>query len=310
MDIEQFAPVLILTLNRHVHFKRCVESLSRCTYADKTDIFIALDYPLYESHWEGYNIIKEYLPTIKGFKKITIIERKSNLGPGVNSRSARQEIFKYYDRMISSEDDNEFAPNFLSFINRGLIAYKDRDDIFAICGYNSPVKMPAFYKDDVYLRVGYSWSSGVWRSKREKFQQSENEIREYIDDRKNIAKVKKNSRDFYYMYKEMLKDNKSYGDANIVMYLIMKDMFCVYPVVSRVRNHGHDGSGVHCGYSNIYRNQTIYEKEDDAHFPPDIKPNYKLLRNIQKQRRSSWIIRLRRSIPKKWKLKIKQLIKK
>lgn len=57
--IENFSPVLICTLNRYVHFKRCIESLSACTYADKTDLFIGLDYPLKDEHWEGYLIIKD-----------------------------------------------------------------------------------------------------------------------------------------------------------------------------------------------------------------------------------------------------------
>ena len=44
-EIKEFAPVLIPTLNRYEHFKRCLESLERCTWAEKTDVYVALDFP-------------------------------------------------------------------------------------------------------------------------------------------------------------------------------------------------------------------------------------------------------------------------
>ena len=90
MEITQFAPVLIPTLNRYEHFKRCVESLAHCTHADKTDLFIALDYPLKDSHWKGYKKIKQYLSEISGFKTITIIERERNFGAIDNFISAQK----------------------------------------------------------------------------------------------------------------------------------------------------------------------------------------------------------------------------
>ena len=112
MEITQFAPVLIPTLNRYEHFLRCVESLSKCTHADKTDLYIALDYPANDLHWEGYNKIKEYLNEVSGFKSVKIIQRDQNYGAIQNIEDAQQQIFQEYDRIILSEDDNEFAPNF------------------------------------------------------------------------------------------------------------------------------------------------------------------------------------------------------
>jgi len=69
--MDNFAPVLILTLCRY-DTQKCVESLSGCAYADKTDLFIAYDYPLNDNHWEGYRKIEAYLDKIKGFKSINI----------------------------------------------------------------------------------------------------------------------------------------------------------------------------------------------------------------------------------------------
>ena len=45
MEDRNYAPVIIPTLSRFEHFKRCWESLENCTGADKTEVFVALDYP-------------------------------------------------------------------------------------------------------------------------------------------------------------------------------------------------------------------------------------------------------------------------
>lgn len=45
VKITHYAPVIIPTLNRYVHLKRCVDSLAKCTHAPDTELIIGLDYP-------------------------------------------------------------------------------------------------------------------------------------------------------------------------------------------------------------------------------------------------------------------------
>ena len=52
-----YAPVLIPTLCRYDHFIRCLESLKKNTWAKYTEVYIAVDYPAKESHWDGYKRI-------------------------------------------------------------------------------------------------------------------------------------------------------------------------------------------------------------------------------------------------------------
>ena len=59
--IQKLSPVLIITLNRYEHFRSCVMSLSMCLNADKTDLYIALDFPIKEIHWEGYFKIENFI---------------------------------------------------------------------------------------------------------------------------------------------------------------------------------------------------------------------------------------------------------
>ena len=181
VEMNTYAPVLIPTLNRYNHFVNCVESLSACTCADQTDLFIAIDYPFKEEHWEGYNNICSYVERIIGFKSLTIIKRTKNLGARDNIFDARERIFNNYDRLILSEDDNTFATDFLLFINEGLEVYKNRDDIFSIIGYNFPIDIPNNYTNDVYLFNGFSaWGYGIWKEKWVKLEWDINELENFI----------------------------------------------------------------------------------------------------------------------------------
>ena len=141
--IKKFAPVLIITLNRDEHFINCVNSLSACMHADKTDLYIALDYPSKENHWEGYNKILEYLPTITGFNSVNVIRREHNYGIEKNYFDAVDFVFEKYDRLIFSEDDNLFSDDFLNFMSSSLDVYKDRADVFSVSGYNYPIDTSA-----------------------------------------------------------------------------------------------------------------------------------------------------------------------
>ena len=194
--MNNFAPVLIPTLNRHEHFKRCVESLSKCTHADKTDLFIFLDYPLKDTHWEGYEHIKAYLPDIKGFKKVTVVEREKNYGAVDNFFKSIEYLFERHDRLIFSEDDNVFAPDFLSFVNNGLDVYKKREDIFSVSGYQYPIAMPGNYDKDVYIWQGFSaWGVGIWKNKWEKvdfqLQGTLSNIRLFLKNYKDVYRLQK-----------------------------------------------------------------------------------------------------------------------
>ena len=82
-----YAPVIIPTLCRYKHFKECLESLSKCKWAEETEVFIGLDYPAKESHRPGYEKIKSYLKEVGDmtFKKIHVFEREVNYGAGKNS---------------------------------------------------------------------------------------------------------------------------------------------------------------------------------------------------------------------------------
>jgi hypothetical protein len=310
--MNNFAPVLIATLNRHVHFRRCIESLAACTHADETILYIAFDYPLNESHREGYEIIRAYLPNIKGFKTVNIIEREKNFGVRNNFVDAREKIFKNYDRMILSEDDNVFAPSFLDFVNKGLDVYENREDIFSVSGYNSPFPMPEWYDKDAYLLENRftAWGVGIWREKWNKVNGTVDYCNDMLSDPDIYKILKKHYMRFLPQLLRIIDTRIITGDGLLLLYLIQNKMSSVFPVKTRVRNTGHDGSGVHCGNGGIiYMNQEIYEGNDEPYLPNNIKLDKRLNQYLLKQIQPTLKQRITYYLPPAVRAFLRKLIK-
>ena len=59
--MTQYAPVIIATLNRYAYLKRCLESLEKNTDAEKTEVYVSVDFPPSEKYYSGYEEVVKYL---------------------------------------------------------------------------------------------------------------------------------------------------------------------------------------------------------------------------------------------------------
>ncbi|SHK91921.1 hypothetical protein [Fibrobacter sp. UWEL] len=268
---ESCAPVLIPTLCRFDHFQQCIDSLSRCKWADKTDVYVAIDYPTKEAHWDGHDKIKNYLETTKfEFNSLHVIVREKNYGVGCggNLETLRTEILKKYDSYIMSEDDNLFSPNFLIFMNKGLKKFKDDKSVFAINGYRHfyPVKRASntFFRQNVDFSA---WGYGIWKDRFESlppcdYFQKNFSFKKLFEIKKNLGKNRALNYWSYYF-----KPFDSWFDSAYGIYAFLKGMDIIMPAEdSLVRNIGWDGSGEHCdakdSLSQKHLNQKISSQSD------------------------------------------------
>ena len=281
-------PILVSVYDRYIHFKNCIESLKRNKLADQSRLFIAIDALLKEEHQVANKKVIDYAKSIKGFKDITLFIRNKNLGSRENIRQARNEIFNIYSKYIFSEDDNIFSPNFLEYVNKGLDIFEDREDIFAVCGYNYPIELTC-NKNNYYLWKGFSaWGCGIWREKFNKVDFKFNVIRDYLKNPINALLLDKYSGNYLPGLLKNLKTRRITNDTFISMHIVKNNMCSVFPRISKVINIGHDGSGVNCNSlkTDIYKQQEIdlakYFKFDIVIDAENIEIN-KVLRNYFKR---------------------------
>lgn len=244
----KYYPVIVPTLNRYEHLKRLVKSLVCNTHAEKTELVIGLDYPPSDKYKEGYEKIKAYLPTIVGFKKVTIITTEKNLGPLKNLMRLLEYVRQQgYDACIESEDDNEFSPCFLDYMNKALEKYKNEDKVLYICGY-TPFQHNI--KENTYFTKHNmsAWGCATWFTKADKTQslktiESLNSILNNVVLSMKLYSKRPNSLNGMI---DQVANNTIYGDSCNISYCLINDTYCLFPTKSLVRNWGNDGTGVHC----------------------------------------------------------------
>lgn len=268
-----YAPILIPTLNRYEHLKRCVDSLATNTYANETELVIGLDFPPSEKYQDGYKKIKEYLPTISGFRKVTVLTTDVNLNPVGNfTRLVDYVTNEGYDSFISTEDDNEFSPNFLSYCNWALEYFKEDKSIFYICGYNL-VETPNL-KNNVYkYNHGFcAWGCATWLDRRPRELESYDfdRMKSFVDSLPlNVIFEKKRivlAASLLYMIK------KKYVLGDTAFQIIPDDYrWCIFPKLSLSRNWGHDGSGMHGGSQDSFERHIKMQIDDAKIFKPYIE---------------------------------------
>lgn len=270
MNTETFAPIVIPTLCRYEHFRRCVESLACCTYADKSDLFIALDYPLDSSHWDGYRKICAYLDAgVSGFKSLTVLKREENYGVVNNSNELIDFVLQSYDCYIFTEDDNEFSPNFLDYINWGLRSFENDKSILAICGFHR-LDMNGFTSSAFSYPHFSAWGYGIWRDRRLLFKEAGNhDLMRAALKRMPLWKVFSDEVIIANKYLNMISRDTIWGDSLTTLFPNPR-MHSVFPTVRKVKNWGNDGSGVNCNNLSLDKYYKTLPIDSDKTFHPVI----------------------------------------
>lgn len=269
-----YAPILITTLDRYECLKKCIESLQQNNWANKTDLFISVDFPPSDKYLAGYNKIKEYLEhSVEGFKNVNIFFQNQNLGALKNSKWLIDLVGKDYDRYIFLEDDNELAPSFIEFCDKGLHFFENDNSIFAInatdyvwCGkgYTPIVKKANIDENNVEKRQMIFHASAYWVKKRNMV----NDFCELIEkneglcDVKSLIKIYKKSKCLFYDFLSLVglqNQQLPWHEHKIVpidfimdIYMILNDMYVINPIEPLQRDLGVDGNGEN--YVNAFQN--------------------------------------------------------
>lgn len=252
----KYAPVLIPTLCRDDKFIRCMESLRRNSWADRTEIYIGVDYPTKESHWQGYRRICTYLERdFPEFAAVHVVKRPRNMGAGKNSDALKEWIFERHDRYIYTDDDMEFSPNFLEYIDKTMELYDEDPKVFAVCGYSYPLPWDVSEKSNLFASATgcFMWGTGFWRDKYLPIRYPlQNGVlrKEYATGNRQVWKKKLIDTRYLDFLGLGISEEKGLLDAasdvGISTYMELYDRYAIIPVLSKARNYGFDGTGEWC----------------------------------------------------------------
>lgn len=270
MDMKELAPVILFTYNRPWHTQQVLNSLQKNLLSDQTDLFVFSDGAKNDEDEKLVRETRKMLLKIKGFKKITIIERPVNYGLAANIINGVSSIIEQYGKVIVLEDDLITAPSFLSFMNNALTLYEDVEEVahihsFCYSGLNLP---------DTFL-IKWVGSTGwaTWSDSWDLFSPNGSKLLEEIKEKKLSKTFDFNGK---YPYTRMLKrqvegKNNSWAirwNAS----LFLNNKLSLNTGKSLIHNIGFDGSGENCGSQDFY-NMGLFDGELDISMPDEIEEN-------------------------------------
>lgn len=255
--IMTYAPVLIPTLNRVEHLKRCLKSLEQNSIAEKTEVYISVDFPPHEKYKEGYLKVKKFLGEKHlRFKEVHIYYQEKNLGPGSNIEFLKDIVRDKCDRYIMTEDDNEFSHNFLEYVNKGLDLFEQDDLVIGICGCRDTE-----WRDNgsnvVKSKLFAPYGFGTWFRKVAMYEKDGESFlldKATMCPKKMMRLFKRNPLLFSLYISNMLCSNTGlfwnsnghiqWTDSAKSIYMHLTEHTCIVPQSGKSRTWGNDGSGL------------------------------------------------------------------
>ncbi|GAB3938576.1 glycosyltransferase family protein [Mucilaginibacter myungsuensis] len=267
-----FAPIVFFTYKRLTSVQKVIASLQKCQYVDQTEIYIFSDGPKTRAEVDKVNAVREYLRTIKGFKKVVLKFSDVNKGLATSIIEGITNIFQDNEAVIVLEDDLVVSKNFLAYMNQGIDYYKYNKKIFSISGYNIPMKVSSSYPYDIYLT--YRSSSWGWASWRDRWETIDWEVKDYDEFRrsKDLKKAfNKGGSDLTRMLRRQRMGQVNSWAIRWCYHQFKTNTYCVYPIVSKVKNIGFDITASNSNSYDRYNSPIDVSDKTQFKFLPEVK---------------------------------------
>lgn len=310
------APVALFVYNRPDHTRQTVESLGRNFLAAQSDLVIFSDGPKVEAQAKAVDEVRQYVRQIDGFKSVTIIAREDNYGLAKSIISGVTELCERHGKVIVLEDDLITSPHFLAYMNASLDTYHHEEKVMHISGYMFPVENADRLPITFFYRASTCWGWGTWKRAWDCFNSNSVDLLENIRLRKleNEFDIH-GTMDFMSMLKSQSVGSIDSWAIRWYATVFLKSGLCLHPAKSLVHNIGHDGSGVHCGFNELYAVDILNVsplKIEKFHAPVESNLGLEAIKNFNLSIKPAFHLRvfssLLRKFKKIWNCKMRRIV--
>jgi len=267
--MRELAPIVLFVYNRPWHVQQTIKALRKNELASCSDLFVFSDGPKGAADKRSIQVVREYLQTISGFKSISIIKKKRNIGLADSVINGVTEIVGRYGRVIVLEDDLLTAVDFLRFMNEALDYYSEENKVMQISGhmFNLVTESKA---DGFFLPFTNSIGWATWQR-----------AWEFLDPKMSGYGVVKNNSvlrkkfnlggayNYFDMLEAQLKGKIDSWAIRWYLSVFLAEGLILYPTHSKIKHIGFDGSGAHCddSGSRVYANSVHITNTTQINFP-------------------------------------------
>jgi hypothetical protein len=267
------APILLFTYKRLDTLKRALAALQQNTQATESDLFIFSDAAKKETDQQAVKEVREFLETVTGFKKVTIVAREHNWGLAKSIIAGTSLVLEKYEHVIVLEDDLIATPNFLAFMNESLRRYKNEKEVFSISGYsfNLCTDKKQYPPDAYFLNRGWSWGWATWRDRWKPIDWDVSTYNTFITDKKAQQAFAEGGSDLNKMMREQMEGRLDSWAIRWFYHQFRVGGLTLYPVFSKIYNAGFDAFATHTtGSETRYIPALDMENRTTFIFPTDV----------------------------------------
>jgi hypothetical protein len=278
----KIAPVLLFAYNRLEALKHTVAALQANVLSRDTELFIFSDGPKNQENEEKVTMVREFLKTITGFKKVIIIESEYNKGLAKSIISGVTAVINDHGSVIVLEDDLVTAPNFLCFMNQCLEHYASNKKVYSVSGYSPPMRSAGDYRFDAYFfprNTSHGWAT--WKDRWYKVDWEVSDYQEFISSSAQRAAFNRGGSDLSGMLRNQMEGKINSWSIRFTYHHYKTETCSVYPVISKVKNIGFGKDATHT--TNYNRYQTVLDKgtRTEFHLPDVMTYDSVYARNLQ-----------------------------
>ncbi|WP_010520644.1 glycosyltransferase [Aquimarina agarivorans] len=276
------APIILFVYNRLDETKKTIEALQKNYLAPQSELYIFSDGTKTELGKEKIASVRNYVNTVKGFKKVTVIAAKQNNGLAKSIITGVTDIVNTYEKAIIVEDDLVTSPNFLDYMNQALTFYKDHDKIISISGYtlNLP-NLKNSYKDYYLGLRASSWGWGTWKQKWNAVDWELKDYQSFINDKQRVADFARIGSDMPKMLKYQMEGKIDSWAIRFCYYQFKQKMYCVFPTVSKLKSIGFTNEATHTAGSTRFDTTLDKGTQRDFTFDHNLIVDEKLLKDFR-----------------------------
>ena len=275
------APIIFFVYNRPYHTKRSIEALNKNHLSTESTIYIYSDGEKNKEELKKINEVRSYVKSIKGFKKINIINRHRNYGVADSIIDGVTSVVNKYGKAIILEDDIVTSPYFLKFMNDALKYYEDEKKVMHISGWTYPIKFNE-EKNTFLWRVMNCWGWGTWKDRWSLYRRDPEYIYRTYDDNMIKSFDLENSKIFW----PQIIDNKNKRIKTWAIFwyasIFSNRGLCLNPTKTYVLNIGQDGTGTHCGARKTLYREKILNNKSNTSFPNTLSESSDAIERVKK----------------------------
>lgn len=258
---EMLAPIVLFVYKRPWHTEQTLRALKANDLADESVLYVYSDSPKHLASDADVRDVAEVRRIVRSeswCKEVHVIESRHNKGLVTSFVDGITEVVERHGKVIVLEDDQVTSPGFLKYMNEALDLYSGDERVMHVSAYMYPADFES-RESTFFLQVQSCPGWGTWKRAWDHYNH------DAADHLKYFISSKESRRKFDIEgHARCFKQLERNAGGELYSFAVRWHASCIrmgglslFPARSLVQNIGCDGTGLHCGATNMFHVEPV-----------------------------------------------------